>query len=184
MTMKKMFLAGIAFLATLSLSAQVETLWDVRIGANVSQFSEGSDKMKLGVKAGAGFEIGFSKLFALRPGLFYSLKGASTDGSFAIGGSNALHLSYLEVPVLAAFRFGITPGFTLAINAGPYAALRLNNPDKAPTARRGDFGVDCGLDFIFGKFVFGPEVQYGLTKVLPEIGARNINYSLTFGYRF
>ncbi len=179
---KTLILTAVLLCAAVAANAQFRL--DVRAGANVSQFSEGDAGLKLGFKAGVTAEYGFSKLFALRPGVYFSMKGSSDTTDFAIDFPSSSNISYIEVPVLASFRFPVTKGFSLAVNAGPYAALRVN--DSVPGAERFDMGVDAGVDFVFGHFVFGPNAQYGLTKVASAGGVNyhNICYSLTFGYKF
>lgn len=181
--MKKLIFAILATVAVTSASAQFA--WDARIGANASQFSEGGNMMKLGLKVGAGVEYGISDLFALRSGLYFSMKGASKDKDFAIGKEESINISYLDLPLMASFRFPVTSGFKLALNGGVYGALRLNDPDLVADPATADFGVAAGLDFIFSqRFVMGAEVQYGLADVAKNSSMKNINYSLVFGYRF
>ncbi len=180
--MKKLLFA-IAFLAVAA-SASAQVKLDARLGAAVSQFSESGNGLKLGMKAGLGVEIGFSKLFAIRPGVYYAMKGCSLDNSFAIGEKESFNLSYLEVPVLASFRFPITKKFELAANAGPYVGFRLNKPDGAEGLKSVDFGLAVGLDFVFGRFLFGPEVEYGLINVAKEGSDKNVAYFLSVGYKF
>ena len=183
--MKKILILTLIIAASVPSGAQLQ--WDARIGANVSQFSEGDAGMKLGLKAGVTAEYAFSDLFALRPGLYFSMKGSSGDTKFAADFPSAYNLSYIEIPVLASLRFRVTDGFKLALNAGPYFAYRINGkPEGLVGTKAFDMGAEAGLDFVFGKFAFGPAVQYGLTRTA-RFGDRklhNINYSLTFGFRF
>lgn len=173
-----------AFLLFAAVAANAQLRWDVRLGANVSQFSEGNAGLKLGVKAGVTAEYGFSKLFALRPGVYFSMKGSSDTTDFASDFPTSTNISYIEVPVLVSFRLPITQGFGLAFNAGPYMAFRVN--DSVAGAERFDVGAEAGVDFVFGRFVFGPSAQYGLTKVFTagSDDMHNVCYSLTFGYKF
>lgn len=183
--MKKIFL--VLMITTVAAVANAQVKWDVRVGVNVSQFSEGDAGLKLGLKAGVNAEFEFSELFALRPGLYFSMKGSSEDTKFASDFPSKANLSYIELPVLASFRFPVKNNFSLALNAGPYFACRVNKePDMLPGVNTFDMGVEAGLDFVFGKFVFGPGVQYGLTEAAKygTTKLHNINYSLTFGYKF
>ncbi len=183
--MKKTILIGVALVAMTFTTTSAQIVWDVRVGANASQFSEGGNGLKLGLKAGAGVEFAFSELFALKPGVNFSMKGSSVDGKFGIGEKESFNLSYLEVPVLASFRFPVTRGFSLALSVGPYGAYRLNNPDWADGLERFDAGVDGSLDFVFNRrFVIGAGAQYGLLDVSKDHSLKNINYSLTFGLKF
>ena len=183
--MKKTVILGILLLSALAANAQLR--WDIRAGVNVSQFSEGGAGLKLGIKAGVSAEYGFSQLFALRPGLYFSMNGSSEDRNFASGFPAGCNLSYIELPVLASFRFPVTSGFALALNAGPYMACRINKePKLMPSASTFDTGIEAGLDFVFGHFSFGPSAQYGLTNAVKTdaMSLHNICYTLTLGYKF
>ncbi len=183
--MKKTIILLCFLAATAAANAQLS--WDARVGANVSQMSEGKTRMKLGLKAGAGVEYGFSDLIGLRSGLWFSSKGYSLDKTFAIGGDKAVGLYYLELPVQAAFHFKVSEKFGLALNGGLYAAVKLNDPDelKAFDTNAFDTGVDVGLDFLLGNhFVVGGGVQYGFMEVVKDSGSKNLNYGITLGYRF
>lgn len=163
--------------------------FDLRAGANASTFSTGETRMAIGLKAGVGAEYAFSDLFAVRPGLFFSMRGAS-DGThrFETNGDRISRLSYLEVPVWASFRFDVARNFRLALNAGPYAAYRISGkPDGLTDVKDFDAGLAGGLDFLIGHhWVIGGEAQYGLTKVArwDTKKQNSITYSLMLGYRF
>lgn len=183
--MKKTLVFTILLFTAFAANAQLS--WDVRVGANVSQFSKGSAGLKLGIQAGVTAEYGFTPLFALRPGLRFSMKGSSDSWSFASGFPSRYNLSYLELPVLASFRFRLSDKHVIAVNAGPYIGYRINKERKAlPGSNAFEAGLEAGIDFIFGRFVFGPSAQYGLTKVATtgEGALHNLCYSLTFGYKF
>ena len=182
--MKKIILALVAIFAVTASYAQVS--WDARIGANVSGFSEGSQKMKLAMKAGVNMDYSFSRLFSLRPGLFFSMKGASANDKFQFfSGGDTWNISYIELPVMASFHFPISGNFSLVANGGGYAAVRISQNDKSiGDLSAMDAGVDASLDLVFNRFVMGAEVQYGLMDVVKNTKIHNLNYSLTFGYKF
>ena len=181
-------MSALLFLSTAAGFAQ--WTFDVRAGVNAATFDAGNTRMALGLKAGAGAEYAFSDLFALRPGLFFSMKGASLENArrFEYDGDKIYRSSYLEVPVWASFRFDVARNFRLAVNAGPYAGYRLGGKSKELTdVKDFDAGIGAGLDFLIGRrWVIGAEGQYGLMKVakLANKSLNNINYSLVFGYRF
>lgn len=184
--MKRVILVVCMFFSVATVFGQVK--WDVRVGANVSGFSKGNFDMKMGVRTGVGIEYAFGDLFAIRPGIYYSLKGAADAGhKFTMNHRYSYSLSYVELPVLAAFRFKVTDGFALSLNAGPYFAGRIGKKEilGLGEVRRFDAGVNSGLDFLLRSFVVGVEAQYGLTKLAEESDAPHpINYSLMVGYRF
>lgn len=184
--MKRGILVVCMFFVAVAVSGQVK--WDVRAGANVSSFSKGEFDVRMGVKAGMGIEYAFSDLFAVRPGVFYSRKGAAEAGhKFTLNHKYIENLSYVELPVLVAFRFKMTEKFKLAINAGPYFAWQVGKKVVVNTrsVRTFDMGMEAGLDFLISSFVVGVGAQYGLTGLTGgDKAPHNINYSLTVGYRF
>lgn len=179
--MKKGILILAAVFCAATVSAQIT--WDVRLGANVSQFTKGGDMMKLGLKAGVAMEYSFNDLFSLRPAVNFSMKGSSVNGDFAIKKKDSYNLSYIEIPVYAMFRIPVSQSFSMSVGAGPYAGILLNKPDGLEKPKNFDAGVGAMLDFNFGRFSFGPEATYGLTEVT-KAQKSNICYSLTFGYKF
>jgi len=183
--MKKSVLVLISVLMVSVTFAQVS--WDVRAGSNLSGLSEGDLTRKFGVKLGFGMEYAFSDLFAIRPALFYSVKGASDgDTPFDFSPKNTMKLNYIEVPVLASFRFKLAEKFGITLNAGPSLGYCVSKkPVSFTELNYFDLGANMGLDFVFNKkFVVGVESQYGISELAKNNNMHNINYSLLFGYRF
>lgn len=175
-------------LACVSLLGYSQVTWDARIGTNVSGFSEGDLQMKTGLKAAIGIKYAFGDWFALRPAVGFSMKGATkSDKRFGFNPDEAYRLSYIDIPVLAAFRFPLTSGFSLALNAGPYATFLVNKNTfiTANDIRKVDTGLQAGVDFLIHRFVIGAEAQYGFVKLSDTAGApHTITYSFMIGYRF
>jgi hypothetical protein len=166
--------------------AQVK--WDVRFGGNLSGMSDGDMTMKFGVKTGLALEYAFSELFAIRPSIYYSMKGASDAKTpFDFSPKNTLKLNYLEIPVLASFRFKLAEKFVISLNAGPSLGYCVSKkPSTLEEMNRFDAGVNMGIDFVFNqRFVIGVESQYCFSKLVNDnTNLKNITYSLMFGYRF
>ena len=184
--MKKIFFTVTLIMTALVSNAQIS--FDVRVGANVSGIENSDAKMKLGLKAGAGIDYAFTEAFSLRPMLYYTSKGVS-EGKSNLGffPDKTTSLDYIQLPVLAAYHFKITDGFSLVANAGPYAAYLINekNTDDAVKFNKFDAGVNAGLDFVFRRFVVGVEAEYGLSSLSSNVSKlHNINYSLMIGYKF
>ena len=174
----------------LSTAGFAQWSFDVRAGVNAATFDAGNTRSALGPKAGMGAGYAFSELFEVRSGLFFSMKGASMEGArrFEYDGDKIYRSSYLEIPLRVSFRFGLSPNFRLALNAGPYAAYRIGGKKNGLTdVKDFDAGLGAGLDFLIGKhWLAGVEGQYGLMKVgkLENKNLNNISYSLLLGYRF
>ena len=183
--MKKCKVVFIALLIASSSFAQVSI--DARVGGNLSGISESGLTMKFGAKAGLGIDCSLSELFALKSGLYFSMKGASdAHTSFDFFPENTMNLNYLEVPILASFRFQVAPKFAIAINGGPSISFLMNKKQSGSAVMSStDVGANMGLDFVFNnKYVIAVESQYGLSELTKDSKQHIINYSLMFGYKF
>ncbi len=180
--MKKILLTATLLLAAFGASAQLHV--DLRAGAAVASF--GDRHLKLGLRTGIGVEYLFGDRFGIRTGLFYTNKGASTT-SDVIDYSHAIRLSYLDIPVEAVGSFRLAGRTRLEVHAGPYAACRVRSVLPEGTqydAKRCELGIGAGIDFVIGRFIVGPEVQYGLTRLAKTGSDHATTYALTLGYRF
>lgn len=180
--MKKILLSGMLMLATLGASAQLHL--DLRVGAAAASF--GDRHLKMGLRTGVGVEYLFGGRFGLRTGLFYTNKGAAA-GTDPFDYDRAVRLSYLDLPVEAVASFRLAGRTRLAVHAGPYVARRVRTRIPAGTAyaaKGWDAGIGVGADFVIGRFIIGPEVQYGLTRLAASGSDHSTVYALTLGYRF
>lgn len=184
MKQKKLLVAAVMLVSTFAASAQFHT--SVRVGASATTFGE--QKMKLGIRGGVNVEYGFSKLWGIRSGLFYTMKGATTSSDvLCYNPEKTTKLSYLDIPVEAQISFELSQKIGLSLHAGPYLAYLIHSsiPENTGyTIRRIEAGVGLGVDFSVGHFVIAPEVQYGLTGVTRPGSDHNISYAFTLGYRF
>ena len=184
--MKKVILAMILTLMVSLTYSQVR--FDARLGANLSGMSEGGMTMKFGLKAGFGVDYAFTELFAVRSGVFYSMKGVTdAKNPFDFYPNNSIKLNYVEIPVLVSFSFKIVEGFGIKLNAGPSIGYCISNkPSVYSQMYSYEIGANMGIDFVFNKkYIIGVESQYGLSKITDQNNSlHNINYSLIFGYSF
>ena len=151
-----------------------------------AELEEGT--FKFGVRAGGGFatltgdasglssvfnfhvgavgDYAFSESFYLEPGLYFTKKGTSYDleGYFS-SESIDVDLYYLELPVLASYRFNFTDKFGLNLQAGPYAAFGLFGESGE--------GVDSFDEGVFKKFDAGLRLA---------TGAQFSAFSVSLGY--
>jgi hypothetical protein len=182
----KAFLFAVLFVL-IAVVAKSQTTVDARIGGNLSGLSEGDWTMKFGVKAGFGVDHAFTDLFALRSGLFFSMKGASdAETSFDYAPSTSIDLNYIEIPLLASFRFPIAGQFGVALNAGPSFGYRVSkDPAGLTEVNKTNIAFDAGLDLVFSaRYEIGIEGQYGISELAKASKQHTITYSLLFGYRF
>lgn len=182
--MKKAIVFCVLICTFAAASAQFHA--DIRVGATASTF--GDEHIKMGVRAGVGFDYLFNKHWGLRTGLSFAMKGATKSNNvFNYSSEKATKLSYLDLPVEVLVSFRLSPKSSLALHGGPYVACLLHSSvpqDSGLKIHRFDTGVGCGLDFAVGHFIIGPDVQYGLTKLAKSGSNHNITYSLTLGCRF
>jgi len=151
-----------------------------------AELEEGT--FKFGVRAGGGFatltgdasglssvfnfhvgavgDYAFSESFYLEPGLYFTKKGTSYDleGYFS-SESIDVDLYYLQLPVLASYRFNFTDKFGLNLQAGPYAAFGLFGESGE--------GVDSFDEGVFKKFDAGLRLA---------TGAQFSAFSVSLGY--
>lgn len=185
--MKKVILMTILSLSAIVASAQIS--FTTRAGVNVSGIENSDSQMKIGWKVGAGADYAFSKLFSVRPMLYYTTKGCSYGkNNLGFSADKVFKLNYLELPLLASFHFGLGTNISLVANVGPYVGYRIN---KSPSFsgldyKKFDTGGCAGLDFVYKKMVIGVEAQYGTSTLAKSItgSLHNINYSLVLGYNF
>lgn len=177
-------------MAVLSVTAFAQVSWNAKVGMNLSNFTgDAETDPKVGFKIGGGMEYAFSEVWLLQPSLLFSTKGASLkEGD---GSTNAM---YVEMPVMAAARVNVADNTNLVFSAGPYVAYGVGGKHKLGNFKSDTFGdngfdrFDAGLGFgvaaEFGKIVVGLDGQTGLVKLTEGSNAKNINFSLTLGYKF
>ncbi len=190
--MKKLIWTLLASLAVFTASAQEKTdklSWMVRGGVNLSTIENSALQNKFGWKIGTGVEYSFSEKFSLNPMLYYSTKGASMgDNTMGFGNDVTHKLNYLELPILAAYRFKVGATHSISAKLGPYFSTLLSRTAPAGTEEfnKFDMGVEIGADYNFKRFIIGLSGQYGLTGLSKADPSQlhNINYSLSVGYRF
>jgi len=197
--MKKLLLLLVIILGCnmLIMAQDSKVSWNAKAGLNLSNWtggdSEGSDA-KLGFKVGVGMEYAFDNIWSLQPSLFFSTKGTKYSES---GFEMTVNQMYLELPVNMQARVHIEGETNLLFSAGPYVAYGIGgkissniSSDDADTFGDNaldefDAGVGFGVGLEFGKVLVGLDGQLGLTKLNDVEGAaKNINFSVTLGYKF
>ncbi|OAV69892.1 hypothetical protein Barb6XT_00230 [Bacteroidales bacterium Barb6XT] len=147
--MKKVFFLIVALLIVTNADAQVSFSAKVAGGLpgyigdvdeTVSDKNHDS-KFKAGFKIGAGVDYALFDNFSLQSGLFFSQKGAKYEGEESEGDgapvvttTGTYNPLYLEIPVLAAYKFRVTDHVKLSVSAGPYLAYGLGGKAKIEEA--------------------------------------------------
>ena len=192
--MKKLLAVVALALMTLTMSAQEDSKVTVKAGFGLASVvgSDADTKTTVAYKVGISYDLALSEKFFIIPGVEFSTKGFKSD---AIDGS--ISMSYLQVPVFAAYKFPLSDNMKLAIKAGPYVSYGLfgsdiewydgdktNVFDSDGGYKRFDAGVIAGVSLDFGQFAVGAEYSRGLSKLDSSVSQFNQAFGLVLGYKF
>ena len=194
--MKKLFLVVVFALTTLTMSAQEGSKFMVKAGIGLSNLvgsQTDGDKPSVAYKIGASYDLALSENFSIIPGLELSLHNFKEDG---IDGT--INMSYLQLPIFAAYKFPISETMKLAIKVGPYVSYGLFGSDiefyNTKTTKKNVFDSDmfdrfdvggiAGLSLEMEQFMVGFEFSRGFKKLNSDVKAFNQVYGLVFGYKF
>lgn len=166
--MKKFLMTAVLGMFALAGFSQVK--WDARVGMNFSNVTKLDNTKALpGFTLGVGMDYGFSENWSLQSGLMISSKGYKFDYKDEdYNESYKARPIYLDIPILAAYKFNISDNAKLVINAGPYLAIGLGGKAKYD---EGDedwklFKGEDGDDAACKRFDLG--IQYGIGVELNE----------------
>ena len=160
---------------------------------------------------GLAVNIPLMQSLYLKTGLYYTDKGAKEkEGTDEV----SIGAGYLEIPVLASYRYDFGSGTQLQVNFGPYFAYgiagkvkntyyddyeEMNYTDKYDTfgdeglLKRFDAGLHIGTGVtIANHFYVGLGYEFGLTNALNEsldeefgeLSAKTSNFFVNVGYTF
>ena len=211
--MKKLFI--IAACAVLSLTASAQNsassssffstekadkpiTFGVRIGGNLSTITGDMDdavKSRFGFNVGVNVDIPLLQSLYVQTGLYATQKGFKGDGYEMK--ANPL---YLEIPVLASYRYNFSEATQLQVNFGPYLAYGISGKLKTEdedekldvdffddnVAKKFDAGLQIGAGVTVSKFYIGCAYQFGLTSIfdMDGVGMKNSNFMFNVGYNF
>ena len=184
--MKKVVLLFILFVFSLSQADAQEFDFIPRIGLNLANtYPESFADMRPGLNIGVAEEIRFSKLFALEPGVYYSMQGYQQEN--AKGETARLKADYLNIPVYAKFYLyrgfhlfaGPQVGFNVRAKSSNYIFVSAPTPvhqseydfsgDKKEEIRNCDFSVLMGLGYTFDMgLVISANYNLGCTHFFKE----------------
>lgn len=212
--MKKIFITFICAFAALSVSAQRATsssssffstqkadqpvTFSIRGGVNFSNvtISDGgfsvSPKNHTGFHAGVAVDFPLVESFYLQSGLYYTVKG------FKIGFADTkANSAYLELPILASYRYNFSDAVQLQVNFGPYLAYGVGGEYKNSIDGKEDFfgyqfkrfdmGLQVGAGFTFARhYYIGFAYEAGLVNIAKNFDGKvkNSNFFISAGYQF
>ena len=196
MIMKKIMMIAAMMVATLSANAQNEVgQWTLmpKAGINISSVTgdtgAGFDKKaKVGLVAGAEFEVGLAEKFGLDFGILYSMEGCKVKEQL-LGGTldYNMNLDYINIPILAqyylakgfAIKAGLQPGFNVRHKLS-YDGESVN----IDGAKSFNFAIPVGLSYEYKNFVLDVRYNIGLTKVIKDTDqGRSSAFAITLGYK-
>lgn len=152
--MKKFLMTAVLGMFALAGFSQVK--WDAKVGMNFSNMTKFDDTKALpGFNLGVGMDYGFSENWSLQSGLMISSKG------YKVMDYAKVRPIYLDIPILAAYKFNISDNTKFVINAGPYLAFGLGG--KCKFDEGGDYKLfkgEDGEDAEYSRFDLG--IQYGI----------------------
>lgn len=198
--MKKFLMTAVLGMFALAGFSQVK--WDAKFGMNFSNMTKDSEAKALpGFHLGVGMDYGFSENWSLQSGLMISSKGYKYDKD-VLGADFKARPIYLDIPILAAYKFNISDNTKFVINAGPYLAFGLGGKGKLDVDGAEDIKVFKGEE---GMSRFDLGIQYGIGLEISEHylvnltgqngficpwdvedgdKPKNMTFSIGVGYRF
>ena len=199
--MKKFLMTAVLGMFALAGFSQVK--WEARVGMNFSNVTKADNTKALpGFQLGVGMDYGFSENWSLQSGLMISSKGYKYDYKDEYyNESHKARPIYLDIPILAAYKFNISDNTKFVINAGPYLAIGLGGKVKYDGVDESDkvFGDDGWNRFDLGiQYGIGLEISdHYLVNLTGQNGficpwdtedgedkPKNMTFSIGVGYRF
>ncbi|KXB44909.1 hypothetical protein HMPREF1870_01124 [Bacteroidales bacterium KA00344] len=185
--MKKIILSAVIMLASVATYAQRAvgtTTVQPKIGVNFANLTDVKGDTKAGLAAGVEFEHQLTDIVSLSGGLLYSMQGAKWNNDVKSdyleikGGTLKYNLSYINVPVMA--NVYVVPGLAVKLGLQPGFCVGKDNT-KAKTV---DLSIPVGLSYEYNNFVLDGRYNFGVTKVVDKLDAKNSVFQITLGYKF
>lgn len=193
--MKKFLMTAVLGMFALAGFSQVK--WDAKFGMNFSNMTKIDESKALpGFTLGVGMDYGFNENWSLQSGLMISSKGFKfKEGDW----KDKYRPIYLDIPILAAYKFNISDNTKFVINAGPYLAIGLGGKNKKTDEediklfdkdgydwKRFDLGIQYGIGLeLSDRYLINLTGQNGF--ISPVDGGddpKNMTFSIGVGYRF
>ena len=196
--MKKLFLTLVLGMVAAVGFSQLR--WDVKFGMNFSNMTKLDDSKAItGFTMGVGADYAFNENWAFQPGIMITSKGYKVKYGDEKATARPV---YLDIPILAAYKFDITDNTKFVINAGPYLAFGLGGKykehwdggddwkifdDKGVDCNRFDLGLQWGLGVELGEhYLVNFTAQHGFLNPFKDDddNSKNMSFAIGVGYRF
>lgn len=224
--MKQTILILFFAIIALGAAAQSPISFQVKAGVGTSNFwGKGAESdTRIAYKVGVGMAYELSKTWAVQPSLNFVSIGGKKEIEY-VGKVNMNEL-YLQLPIMMTARLNLGKNYSASLSAGPYIAYGVGGKtsgnieeetiwgssgtnsynfrvdtfgkliDNKMGNQRFDAGFMFGVNIEYHRFVFGAELQLGMTKVndkldsilqsseLTNFSPKNLASFFTVGYRF
>ncbi len=198
--MKKLVLTVLFGMIALVGFSQVR--WDVKVGMSFSNQTKLDDAKALpGFTLGVGMDYAFTDNWSFQPGLMISSKGYKYKEE---GWKSTTRPIYLDIPLLAAYKFSVAEGVKIVIDAGPYLAIGVGGKYKddddddwkifdedGENWKRFDLGIQWGIGVELGEHYLvnfigqnGFISPYDFSDGYKGDKPKNMTFSIGLGYRF
>ena len=227
--MKKLVLTAVCVLGMITASAQrasststsffstekadQDVTIGIRAGLNFTNMTGDIDEnygMRTAYHVGVIADIPLMQSLYIQTGLYLQNKGTKLDyeedGYYE---KDTYSPMYLQIPILASYRYNFSDAMQLQVNFGPYFAYGIGGKDKYEYGYDGEveekfeydvFGdegefkrFDCGLQVGAGltfarHYYIGFTYEFGLTNIADaeddDFNVKNNNFMLSVGYNF
>lgn len=200
--MKKYLLT--VLLGVFAIAGFSQVKWDARFGMNFSNQTKLDDTKALpGFTMGVGMDYGFTENWSLQSGLMITSKGFKVK---EMGEKLTVRPIYLDIPILAAYKFAISDNAKFVVNVGPYMAIGLGGKakehwdggedekvfdDKGMDCKRFDLGIQYGIGLELGEHYLvnftgqnGFITPYDFLDGYDGDKPKNMSFAIGVGYRF
>ena len=200
--MKKYLLT--VLLGVFAIAGFSQVKWDARFGMNFSNQTKLDDTKALpGFTMGVGMDYGFTENWSLQSGLMITSKGFKVK---EMGEKLTVRPIYLDIPILAAYKFAISDNAKFVVNVGPYMAIGLGGKakehwdggedekvfdDKGMDCKRFDLGIQYGIGLELGEHYLvnftgqnGFITPYDFVDGYDGDKPKNMSFAIGVGYRF
>lgn len=186
----------------------------IRAGLDFANMSFSSDGYSVSPKSRTTFHVGvianipLMQSLYIQTGLYLQNKGCKIEDGDE---TTTYKPMYLEIPILASYRYNFSDAAQLQINFGPYLAYGIGGKVKSEYEgeseedffgsyddsdnagyKRFDMGLEVGVGVTFASHYYvGVAYQFGLVNIydLPssydgDYSVKNKNWMINLGYNF
>lgn len=180
--------------------AEAPIRFGITAGLNIAGQTWKDDDFSYSPDSRLGFNVGLTVDFPIleslyiKSGLLYTTKGSKTEDD---GDEEKLSPAYLEIPILASYRYDFSDAAQWQLNFGPYIAYGIGGKYKYGDyeedyfgddgAKRFDLGLQIGTGITLGQhYNIGIAYQFGLVNTVDDGDEtlKNHNFMINLGYIF